>query len=170
MSPSFYANCAQEVLFCHYHNSVPTARNAALLDVSEAEQVFRVPRQAGFSCSGRAARWPTSRIPFSQETSPARCPGEGTRFSRSSSRAILAITFGEFAGQRGSLMKRPKTAKTALRFAAIVGLQLEHLPRTILVELIIGILAHTINLAGLTASKCLQQDLHARSVQQPLQS
>ena len=47
-----------------------------------------------------------------EKTSPARCPGEDTRFSRSSSRAILAIAFGEFAGQHGSLMKRPETAKS----------------------------------------------------------
>ena len=46
-----------------------------------------------------------------KNTSPARCPGEATRFSQSSSRAIPAITFGEFAGHCGSLMKRPKTAK-----------------------------------------------------------
>ena len=49
---------------------------------------------------------------FFSKNESGRCPGEDTRFSRSSSRAILAIIFGEFAGQRGSLMKGPKTAKS----------------------------------------------------------
>ena len=70
-------------------NGVPTTRNAALLDVSEAEQVFRVPRQAGFSGSGRAAKWPTSWTRFFQKTGVLRDVQEMLRASRNLARVLF---------------------------------------------------------------------------------
>ena len=63
-----------------------------------------------------------------------------------------------------------KQQKAALQLVPIVGLHVEHLPRTILLQLIIQTLAHTINMEGSKASTCVRQVLQAQSVWKPLRS
>ena len=95
-----------------------------------------VPRTPAFSASGRPGGLLLG-LDFLQKMSPRSCQGEGVLFSRRSSRTFLASTFAGFAGENGA----DSNESCTMVCGNLKPIQLEHVPRTILVELIIRTLA-----------------------------